>query len=255
MSEFEEHIFNLILIGGFIAAVISFAILMRFTAPYGRYMRPGWGPEVPRKIGWVLMELPASLVFAIFFLAGSASYSAPAWIFLFLWQSHYIPRSLIFPFRLRPSGKTNPLVIVCMAILFNLCNGYINGRYLRVHAGSYTNEWLRDPRFITGLALFVFGFVLNQHSDAILLRLRKPGETGFKIPFGGAFRYVSCPNYLGEIVEWIGWAVLTWSIPGLLFAVWTGANLIPRARSHHRWYREKFEDYPRDRKILVPFLY
>ena len=29
---------------------------------------------------------------------------------------------------------------------------------------------------------------------------------------------------------------------GLAFCVFTAANLIPRARSNHRWYREKFPD-------------
>jgi len=68
------------------------------------------------------------------------------------------------------------------------------------------------------------------------------------------YRYVSCPNYLGEILEWAAWAVLTWSLVGLVFAIWTGANLIPRALAHHKWYQEKFPDYPKDRKAIIPFL-
>jgi 3-oxo-5-alpha-steroid 4-dehydrogenase 1 len=34
--------------------------------------------------------------------------------------------------------------------------------------------------------------------------------------------------------------------------VWTFANLAPRAWSHHKWYHEKFSDYPLDRKALIP---
>ena len=58
-----------------------------------------------------------------------------------------------------------------------------------------------------------------------------------------------------EIVEWLGWALLTWSPAGLAFAAWTMANLVPRARAHHRWYRERFPDYPARRKALVPGLF
>jgi protein-S-isoprenylcysteine O-methyltransferase Ste14 len=65
---------------------------------------------------------------------------------------------------------------------------------------------------------------------------------------------VSCPNYLGEIVEWTGFALLTWSLPAVSFAAWTVANLVPRALAHHRWYRERFPDYPRRRKALIPGL-
>jgi protein-S-isoprenylcysteine O-methyltransferase Ste14 len=65
---------------------------------------------------------------------------------------------------------------------------------------------------------------------------------------------VSCPNYLGEMLEWFGWALATWSIAGLAFALYTVANLLPRALQHHRWYRAKFADYPADRKALVPYV-
>jgi 3-oxo-5-alpha-steroid 4-dehydrogenase 1 len=102
--------------------------------------------------------------------------------------------------------------------------------------------------------LFAGGLLLNATSDLVLRGLRRPGETGYRIPRGGAFDWVSCPNYLGEIVEWAGWALATWSLPGLAFAVYTTANLAPRAVSHHRWYQERFPDYPRQRSALVPFL-
>ena len=87
-------------------------------------------------------------------------------------------------------------------------------------------------------------------------KLRKPGDTAFHIPMGGMFRYVSAANYFGELTEWVGWAIMTWSLPGLVFAIWTFANLGPRAHRHHNWYNQKFGDaYPKDRKRMIPFLY
>ena len=116
-------------------------------------------------------------------------------------------------------------------------------------------DWLDDWRFASGAAVFGLGFGVNMDSCNRLLRLRreKPGE--YSVPHGGLFRWVSCPNYLGEIVEWIGWALLTWSPAGLAFAVWTTANLAPRARAHHHWYRDRFHDYPAKRKALVPGIF
>ncbi|HDP80029.1 MAG TPA: DUF1295 domain-containing protein, partial [Spirochaetes bacterium] len=95
----------------------------------------------------------------------------------------------------------------------------------------------------------------NMHADHVLKNLRSPGETGYRIPAGGLYRFVSCPNYFGEILEWTGWALATWSLPGLAFALFTMANLVPRARAHHRWYHETFPDYPAERKRVIPFLY
>ena len=103
-----------------------------------------------------------------------------------------------------------------------------------------------------GLILFLAGYGVNRWADLTLRGLRRPGETGYKIPYGGLFRWVSCPNYLGEIVEWFGWALTTWSLPGLAFALWTVANLAPRARAHHAWYHDHFPDYPPERKALIP---
>src|SRR5690554_201348 len=118
----------------------------------------------------------------------------------------------------------------------------------------YTIDWLTTPQFIIGSLVFIAGAIINKHSDTLLIRLRKPNETGYKIPQGGLFEYVSCPNLFGEVVQWLGFAILTWSLPGLAFFVWTFANLVPRALSHHKWYLNHFQDYPKKRKAIIPFV-
>jgi steroid 5-alpha reductase family enzyme len=148
-----------------------------------------------------------------------------------------------------------PIVVVISAFIFNIVNGYLNGRYIFTLSDGYANEWLGDPRFIIGLTLFVTGFVINRRADRTLRNLREPNESDYKIPYGQMYRWISCPNYLGEILIWIGWAISTWSLPGLAFAVWTTANLVPRAYSHHIWYRKHFPDYPTERKALLPGLW
>jgi hypothetical protein len=45
---------------------------------------------------------------------------------------------------------------------------------------------------------------------------------------------------------------MTWSWAGLAFAYWTVANLLPRARANHVWYKQTFADYPPERKALFP---
>ena len=97
--------------------------------------------------------------------------------------------------------------------------------------------------------------MINIRADSKLFGLRKSDDTGYKIPRGGLYERISCPNYFGEILEWIGWAIATWSLAGLAFAIYTIANLAPRAMAHHRWYRETFSDYPKQRKALIPYLW
>ena len=236
----------------FAIAVLTFVTLMRLTAPYGRhYSGSGWGPEIPNRAGWVVMELPATALFAvIYFLGGAASEPAPLAL-LGIWQCHYVNRTFVYSLRTRTAGKSMPITVVGSGFAFNVVNAYVNARFIS-EFGEYGADWLGDPRFLGGLALFAAGLALNVHSDNILLGLRKPGRTGYSIPRGGAFRYVSCPNYLGELLEWCGWAVATWSLGGLAFFTCTAANLVPRALSHHRWYRERFADYPAGRKAVIP---
>jgi len=228
-------------------------LLLFVSAPYGRHLRSGWGPTVPAKLGWLVMELPSVFAFAVFFFAGRHALTWAPLVLFGVWQLHYVHRTLIYPFRMRSSGKRMPLSVVAMALMFTLVNGYVNGHWVG-ELGSYPTSWLWDPRMLAGCVLFVVGFVTNVRADSRLFRLRAPGEQGYKLPRGGLHELVSCPNYFGEILEWCGWALATWSLAGLSFAVFTLANLVPRALTHHRWYQEEFEDFPSSRKAIFPFL-
>jgi protein-S-isoprenylcysteine O-methyltransferase Ste14 len=233
-------------------AVATFIGLCFIVAPYGRHGRSGWGPTVPARVGWVVMEAPASLLFLALYLLGDHRFGAVPLVLLGLWQLHYVQRAFVYPALMR-GGARMPVSVVAMAIAFNVLNAYVNARWISSF-GSYDSSWLRDPRFLIGVALFIGGYAVNLNSDRILRGLRKPGESGYRIPDGGLYRWVSSPNYLGEIVEWTGWAIATWSLAGLSFALYTFANLAPRAMANHDWYLSTFDDYPKSRKALLPFL-
>lgn len=244
-----------IIVGAWIALALALIpIQVRVIAPYGRHLRQGWGPGIPSRLGWMAMEIVPLLVFIPLFLGGGAQKTAAMWVFFALWVAHYVHRGLIFPFRTRTGGKMIPLLIVVSAVLFNAVNASLNGFYLGWLSAPYPDTWLGDPRFIIGIALFVIGAAVNLWADSRLIALRRPGGADYTIPRGGLFNLVSCPNHLGEIIEWTGFAVMCWNLPALSFAIWTAANLIPRSVSHHRWYRDRFADYPPRRKAVVPYL-
>ena len=247
----EPDLYRVLLWAMFGSAAASFLYLLRRPAPYGRhYGGSGWGPTVSSRAGWILMESPAVCFFGFVYFQGEAAWSLVPLVFLAMWQIHYLNRTLIYPFRIR-SERRMPLYVAGSGFFFNVLNAYLNARLVS-HLGRYESSWLTDPRFLIGVTVFVVGISLNMHADRILLRLRKPATTQYVVPKGGVYRYVSCPNYLGEILEWTGWAIATWSPAGLAFAVFTFANLAPRARSNHRWYRERFPDYPPNRRALIP---
>ncbi len=227
---------------------------LKTTAPYGRHAHDKWGPSISNRLGWTIMEVVSLAVFVVLFLSGPTEKTAPMWVFFALWAAHYINRSLIFPWRTHTAGKTIPIAIVGSAIAFNLVNASLNGLYLGWSGAVYPPDWLTDPRFLIGLAIFLAGAGINLWSDNKLIGLRADGSTGYTIPRGGLFNVVSCPNLMGEIIQWSGFALMCWNLPALSFAVWTAANLIPRAVSHHKWYRKTFPDYPSSRRAVIPAL-
>jgi steroid 5-alpha reductase family enzyme len=169
-----------------------------------------------------------------------------------LWLTHYGYRSVVYPLRVRGERKQMTLLAAALAVVFNVVNGSANAYGVTRAASHLDTAWLADPRFAAGLVLFFAGMTMHLHSDAILRGLRAPGETGYRIPHGGLFRWVSCPNYLGEWIQWCGFALAAWTPAAAAFAFFTFANLAPRARAHHHWYRREFPEYPSDRRALVP---
>lgn len=234
-------------------AVIVFLILIFVKAPYGRHKTKGWGVEISAKKGWIIMESIPAVLLAVILVLGH-NRDLVVLFFWAIWTAHYVNRAWAWPNRAKLEQKLMPLSVVILAVIFNTVNCLLNGIWLFDLSGGYELSWVTDPRFIFGVVIFFFGMIINIKSDDILFSLRDDGSTGYKIPRGGLFEKVSSPNYLGEIIEWFGFAIATWSLAGFTFAIWTFCNLAPRAFAHHRWYKQEFSDYPENRKALIPFV-
>lgn len=257
MNQINLELFLLINYCWIAIAIAVHVTMFYIKAPFGRHTSEKWGLSINNKLGWFIMELPSLLIMMYFLVFGSNSLNSYVWILFLLWILHYTNRTLIYPLRIKATPKRIPLVIVCSAIFFNFVNAGLNGYYLSALApiNAYNEHWLLSPNFTIGMLLFLTGMLINWKSDTMLIDLRKPGETGYKIPNGFLFKYISSPNLFGEIVQWLGFAVIAWNIPALGFFIWTYANLVPRAKNHHEWYHKNFKDYPKNRKVIFPFLY
>lgn len=252
MSEYDLH--RLLLMVCFALAGVTFFATGVVTAPYGRHTRGGFGPGLPKRLAWLLMETPSVVVFAGVFVCGSHWQDLVPRVFAVLWLIHYVQRAWLDPLLMRGTkGRVMPVSVVLMGMVFNSLNSYLNARWLSELGPSYSLSWLYDLRFLYGLMLIVGGFLVNRWADAVLHRLRRSGSD-YAVPRGGLYEDISCPNYFGEIVQWTGWAIATWSMAGLSFAVFSAANLVPRAVAHHRWYQRQFPDYPRRRYAIFPRL-
>lgn len=238
-------------------AVVIFVALHYVRAGYGMFHTSKWGLSLNNKAGWVLMEAPVFLVMLYLWWNSSVRFHAAPLVFFLLFELHYFQRSFIFPFLMKGKSRM-PLAIMLMGVAFNVLNGIMQGRWLFYLApkGLYSDAWLVKPSFWGGAILFFAGMAINLHSDSVIRRLRKPGDTRHYLPQKGMYRYVTSGNYLGELLEWIGFAVLTCSPAAWVFVLWTFANLAPRANSIRNRYREEFGmQAVGKRKRMIPFIY
>jgi protein-S-isoprenylcysteine O-methyltransferase Ste14 len=236
-----------------IVAPIVFITLLFVSAPYGKHSRSGWGIMMNNRLAWIIMESPAVFVFLIVFLFYNTHPNN--YLFLFLWELHYSYRTFYFPSKIKSTKKSFPVSIMSSAIFFNIINGFINA-YAVTHLALIDDFTKIDVlQFAIAIVIFFIGFFIHVLSDKTILDLRSDGSTGYKIPYGGLFRYISNPNYFGELIQWIGWALLCGTLAGWAFAIFTFANLFPRAVSNHRWYKKEFDNYPNERKIFIPLVY
>ncbi|KAL3839435.1 hypothetical protein ACJIZ3_024026 [Penstemon smallii] len=257
----DQDLFHYSLLSLFLITPPTILSLLFLTAPYGKHHRSGWGPTISPPLAWCLMESPTVWLSLLLFPHGKNSHNPRALILISFFLIHYIHRTFIYPFKLflkSPNQKTQkpgfPISVALMAFGFNLLNSYLQARWVSEYADLDADRWFWW-RLSGGALVFGGGFVANVWSDNLLMGL-KEGGGGYRIPTGGLFEWVSCPNYFGEILEWFGWALMNWSWAGFGFFVYTCANLVPRAGANHKWYLEKFgEDYPKNRKAVIPFLY
>ena len=218
-------------------------------------------PVIPSRISWIIQECPCVFItiFFIIYYYENLNYKNILVISPFL--IHYIHRTFIFPFVIH-SSKNNPLEITLMAFTFCFFNAIMINRSIFCLIKDYGDEFLLN--YIFGLAIFLLGIYINIHSDYSMIKQRNANQdenNKYIIPRGFMYELISCPNYFGELTEWLGFFILSNSFSGLVFFISTFANLFPRAIQYHQWYKNKFkEEFVTDkdliqRKAIVPFLF
>ena len=238
-------------------AVVVFVSLFFVNAGYGQFRSKQWGWSIDNKVAWVLMEAPVFFVMLWIWMNAGCSTHLPEMVLFLLFQLHYFQRSFVFPCLL--SGKSRmPVAIMSMGIVFNLLNGLMQGGGLYwypnpdfAEGASYLLRW----NAFLGIFIFVVGLCINWHSDHVIRHLRQPGDTRHYLPEKGMYHYVTSANYLGELMEWCGFALAAATPVAWVFPLWTAANLVPRAFAIHKKYRQEFgEEAVGKRKRIIPWI-
>ena len=253
---------------GLILAVVTFILQVRKPARYGRHEKHSGRLYIPQRLAHMLSDgIPGVLFFTVLYFVVGRNFANPINIvFYCLFTIHYIHRGIIHPLVMRYGNSKVSLFIPVAGFVANLLYHYVNVDF--ISSACFYPDYYYDPRFIIGVILFIVGFVINRMADTYLayLRCRKNKEEDdskavdndgggkYFIPECCLFKLVVNPNYLGEGIEWLGWAIATWSLPGLVWWLFTMATFIPRSRHNLAWYRRQFEDFPTYRRGMIPFI-
>jgi len=106
-----------------------------------------------------------------------------------------------------------------------------------------------------GIVMFVVGIIGNFYHHYLLSNLRAKGEKEYKIPKGGLFGIVICPHYLFEIIQFYGISFISQTLYAFCFTLGTTFYLLGRSYSTRKWYLSKFEDFPKNVKAIIPFVF
>lgn len=146
----------------------------------------------------------------------------------------------------RYSGTIGLFTTLLIASFYSLASFLIG--YLNQNPLPSPDLW-----FYLGFAFYIIGILGNFYHHKILADLRK-NSLDYFIPKGGLFDYVVCPHYLFEIFTWLGIFLFSRHLATLLVLVFIIAYLSARSIRTLQWYCERFAEFPKNRKGIIPFI-
>ena len=261
--EVLQFYYDYFLLAMIILAVGVFIGLQFLSAPYGMTFNDSWSGSIRSNIGWMIMEVPVFIFMFLIYLFAMAFNIKPFNIVTFtifvLFQAHYLQRAFIFPVLMKGTSKMSNLIVI-LGFFFNTFNAVMQGGWLFLFspADYYPVSWFWSPQFIIGTILFFTGMVINIQSDRIIRNLRHDDkDNNYYLPTGFLFDKINSANYFGEIIEWIGFAILSWSFAGVVFVLWVLANIVPRSKRVYENYTQFWgDDFKKLKRYkLFPFIY
>jgi len=139
-------------------AAVVYAALHFFEAGYGYLFDRRYGPPVPNRVGWMVMESPVFILMCVLWASSERMWQAGPLALFCLFQAHYLQRAFIFPLLIRGKGRM-PLGIVVMGMVFNTLNALMQGGWIfYVSPADYYAGWFAQPYIYIGGALFGIWF-------------------------------------------------------------------------------------------------
>jgi hypothetical protein len=216
--------------------------------PYGKF-RTGGG--VNSRVGLALAYTAPVLVYTALWIEDRGALEAPYHLIVFAAFLFHFIRRICEVCVVNSYSRPTPLSALLSIAIFYSGAAVVCG-FFQVRTLAPPSKLL----MILGGLTFASGELLNTYHHWLLARIRASGATTYSLPRGGLFRSVANPHYLGEILSFLGYAMMSDLLPVWGTALVVTAYLSARANSTLQWYRRQMPlQIPPGWRRLVPFVY
>ena len=235
-----------------VLSFVAMVFVAFYAIPYGKNYQRGKSylkAELPDRFAFILSNIGGPILFVLLKISWPNGNLLNIESFLYI--AHYIHRALIYPFFRSKFSKPWPLESFIYYTFANVCEGIIAAR-AQTFSGIERNIFIKIILAIVIVACAVAAAI----HDYRICALRTSTDTGYKIPQGLGFKWVSGPNYSFEILEWAFYCCfMGFNTSTCAFGMWHLVNLSGRAEATHRWYKSFFKSkLPADRTPYIPFI-
>jgi len=228
------------------------------NAGYSKFADVGAAFKVHSRLGMVLLYSPALVVSLAYLKDSPTSGNGRERLTAFLLSIHFGKRVLESMLLHRYSGTMNGDFLLPISTSYALTAALVahQQRQVASYAGNSASQWM----LLAGIGLNAMGQLGNFYHHWLLAAMRPnnggtEGSSKYVIPSGGMFKYVNTPHYFFELVAWLGIAFVTQHLNSFFVVGDMLSYLSGRSIATTRWYNAKFENYPAERKNLIPFIF
>ncbi len=130
----------------------------------------------------------------------------------------------------------------------------------------FVNDSGTDTCYYIGLAITILGIILESLSDLQKSKAKKDNPKRFVDT--GLFKIVRCPNYLGELIIWLGvfvsgltaldgfgqWIIAIIGFVGIIYIMFSGARRLELRQDRTYGEDKEYQEYVKKTPILLPFI-
>ncbi|OIW27284.1 hypothetical protein CONLIGDRAFT_645568 [Coniochaeta ligniaria NRRL 30616] len=173
------------------------------------------------------------------------------WLVFVLFQLHFIKRELETMFLHKFSANTMPAFNIFRNSFFYWFFAGLVAAYDVYAPGSLSARTELGLLDYAGFALWFNGEVCNYLVHKHLAGLRKPGGTEKGIPRCIGSHLVTCPNYMFEIIAWVGVIMISRSWAVVLFILIGTSYMADWSKGKERALRQAFPDRYKPKKYTM----